>query len=128
MRVVAPCLFVAVLVLFTMLHLVATATPVRLEVMPRRTVAPLESWHLRAWVERSDFNRALRVETHSDDYDRVSEIPLEGSLASRVHEVWWRGRVPCGAYLLAASVLGPSGQLLAQTRTSANICVSVEGP
>lgn len=128
MRVVGPCLVFVVWVLFILLHLNANAPKVRLDVFPRQTVGPLNDWHLRAWVERDDFNRALRVEAHSENYDRSTDIPLEGSNASRLHEIRWKGRVPCGAYIVAASVLGPSGQLLQQTRTTAAICVETEGP
>jgi len=110
-----------------LLHLAATA-PLRLDVLPASTVRPLDSWHLRVWVERDDTNRALRVEAHGADYDRLTDVPLEGSNASRLHEIWWNGRVPCGHYLVAASVLGVSDRLLAQTRKQATICAQVEGP
>jgi hypothetical protein len=127
-KVVGPCLVFVVYVLLTLLHLAAAAPRVRLDVMPLRTIGPIDAWHVRAWVERDDLNRTLRVEAHADSYDRATELPLNGSFAPRVLDVWWTGRVPCGEYVVAASILGPSRQLLRQTRTRAEICVVAEGP
>ncbi len=142
MRIAGSAVFIAAIVLVvlhidlvvdsvrasSLMRLLPEPSRVRLDVTPITTVAPIGEWHLRAWVQRDDFNRTLRVEAHGADYDRVSEIPLEGSLAPRVFDVWWRGRVPCGSYVVAASVLGPSGQLLNQALKQATICVQVEEP
>lgn len=107
----------------------AGTTTMQLDVMPVRTVRPIDSWHLRAWITRDDRHRTLRVEARSEVFDRATDLPLNGNAAPRVHDIWWAGHVPCGDYIVVASVFGPSGQVLEQTRRRAEICVvSTTGP
>jgi hypothetical protein len=59
-------------------------------------------------VPRDADNRVLRVILESEDYYRLSEIPLEGEDAPLTHPLYWRD-LPPGSYCVTVQVYGTTG-------------------
>ena len=65
---------------------------------------------IRATIEPSDENRALRISIDSGDYSSSSDVPLEGRYSSRLKVVELRD-VPSGLYEVRAVVSGSRGPI-----------------
>jgi hypothetical protein len=59
-------------------------------------------------VPRHAENRLLRVILESEDYYRLSELPLEGEDAPLTHPLYWRD-LPPGSYCVTVQVYGTTG-------------------
>ena len=85
-----------------------------LKVSPVMALAPA-SVTIRAIVEPNEANRLLSIAVISGDYERTSEVPLEGKNAPRLNVFELRD-LPTGLYEVQATLVGESGRIAATTQ------------
>ncbi len=85
-----------------------------LRASPRSSFAP-SNLQILVRLAPDDGNRSLTIEANSDDFYRMSEIPLEGGRAPRSVLVAFRA-LPGGSYQVTASLFGSRGERRAQVQ------------
>jgi hypothetical protein len=90
-----------------------------LRVSPAVSFAPA-NLVVRATIQADAANRAVEVVAESNDFYRSSEIELDGQNAPRTNTFEFRS-LPSGTYEVRVTLIGESGQSLANVRQQVNV-------